>query len=226
MVTAIIMGRKKSKGYPKKNITPVCGKSMGQRVIECAMKTCDDVYVTTDDSVLMWIADDCGAKVIKRPPELCTDTALGEDVYLHAFNSIPKDDYYALFMCSAPTVKPDFVNYGIMALSNNDRYDSACTVSKYNMHSPQRMRTIKDNVLVPFMPDGNCDRDSSGDYYIYDCSLAVVRRRCFENINEGVPPQRWLGKTIFPIMNNAGVDVDYEWQMGQVEWWLKNNGMV
>jgi hypothetical protein len=31
-----------------------------------------------------------------------------------------------------------------------------------------------------------------------------------------------MGKKILPIYNEAGLDLDYEWQVGQVEWWLKN----
>ncbi len=35
-------------------------------------------------------------------------------------------------------------------------------------------------------------------------------------------PQRWMGNKILPIYNNAGLDMDYEWQIGQVKWWLDN----
>jgi hypothetical protein len=26
------------------------------------------------------------------------------------------------------------------------------------------------------------------------------------------------------VKNEAGLDIDYEWQMPQAEWWLKKNG--
>jgi len=29
-------------------------------------------------------------------------------------------------------------------------------------------------------------------------------------------------RNILPIYNEAGLDMDYEWQVGQVDWWVKN----
>ena len=44
-----------------------------------------------------------------------------------------------------------------------------------------------------------------------------------DNLEQGMLPQKWMGNKILPIYNEAGLDMDYEWQVGQVEWWLKNN---
>jgi len=32
-----------------------------------------------------------------------------------------------------------------------------------------------------------------------------------------------MGQKILPIRNDAGLDVDYEWQMPQAEYWLQKN---
>lgn len=226
MVVGIIIGRKGSTGFPNKNMARVCGRPMCEHVIIKATKACDKVYVSTDDPMIKYHAQSHKVEVINRSPELCTNEALGGDVYIHAYNVIPeKADYYALMMCNAPTFMPGHFAEGLKALHGD--YDSVCTVSKYNMYSPSRMRVIRNGLLesaINMEENINCDRDSSGDFYIYDCSLAIVKPRCLENIEEGVPPQRWLGKKIYPLINDAGVDVDYEWQMGQVEWYLKNRG--
>jgi hypothetical protein len=37
-------------------------------------------------------------------------------------------------------------------------------------------------------------------------------------------PQRWMGQNILPIKNEAGFDLDYEWQLGQASWWLEKYG--
>jgi hypothetical protein len=34
-----------------------------------------------------------------------------------------------------------------------------------------------------------------------------------------------MGRKIFPLIQEAGLDVDYQWQIGQVEYWLKENGI-
>ena len=69
----------------------------------------------------------------------------------------------------------------------------------------------------------NCDRDSQGDVWFADVSVSVIRPKNLINLDEGQLPQRWMGQKILPIINNAGFDLDYEWQIGQVEWWLKNH---
>jgi hypothetical protein len=33
-----------------------------------------------------------------------------------------------------------------------------------------------------------------------------------------------MGRRIAPIYQEAGCDIDYEWQVPMVEWWLKKYG--
>ena len=43
---------------------------------------------------------------------------------------------------------------------------------------------------------------------------------CFE-FCPSLLPQKWMGRKIFPLKQEAGLDVDYLWQIPQVEYWLK-----
>ena len=104
------------------------------------------------------------------------------------------------------------------------------TVSKYNMWSPLRARKIDENgLLMPFVPfetfgdprNLNCDRDSQGDVWFADMGVSIVRPRCLENLEYGLLPQKWMGQKIYPLKQWGGLDVDYEWQIPQVEFWLK-----
>jgi hypothetical protein len=187
----------------------------------------------------MKVAQEFGIEIINRPSELCTDTALGEDVYVHAYNVIKdkfkgeKIEFIVLLMCNAPTVTPEIISEGIKILRANPEYDSAVTVSKYNMWSPLRARKIDPNGLLhPFIPVeiiGNpetltCDRDSQGDVWFADMGVSIVRSSCLEHIEGGLPPQKWMGRKIYPLRQWGGLDVDYEWQIPQVEYWLKKHG--
>ena len=112
MIAAVLMGRKGSKGFPGKNLHIVSGKPLAYYPINAARKCpeIDKVYISTDDERLMELACANGVEVIKRPAELCTDAALGEHVYVHAYNAIKdmnKDsaiELVVLLMCNAPTV--------------------------------------------------------------------------------------------------------------------------
>ena len=46
---------------------------------------------------------------------------------------------------------------------------------------------------------------------------------CLENLKKGLLPQKWMGKKIAPIKSWGGCDVDFEWQIPSVEYWLKKS---
>lgn len=241
MVVALILGRKGSQGFPGKNTHPVMGKPLAYYPMNAAKKVLDidKVYLSTDDPALMGIAQENGVEVIIRPEYLCTSKALGEDAYVHGYNVIKernpdkKIESIVLLFCNAATVTSDIIAKGIDILRTNLEVDSVVTVSKYNMWSPLRARKLdKDGFLQPFVPfetfgdpkSLNCDRDSQGDVLFADMGVSIVRPSCLENLNEGMLPQKWMGQKIYPIYQEAGCDVDYEWQIPIVEWWLKKYG--
>ncbi|MFA5147185.1 MAG: cytidylyltransferase [Candidatus Omnitrophota bacterium] len=243
MICAILKGRKGSKGFPGKNMYKVLGKPLSYYPMASAegCPEVDETYVTTDDEALMKLARNNGVKVIERPPELCTDAALGDDVYVHAYGLIKKEyekrgkdvELVVLLMCNAPCITSAAISEGIKVLRAHPDYDSAVTVSKYNMWSPLRARKEDDNgLLKPFVPFEvfgdpkklSCDRDSQGDVWFADMGVSIVRPRCIENIKEGLLPQKWMGQKIYPLKQWGGLDVDYEWQIPQAEAWLRDHG--
>ena len=127
------------------------------------------------------------------------------------------------------------IENGIKVLKQNPSYDSAVTVSAYNMFSPVRARKIgNDRLLHPFIPFEEydkdikitCDRDAQGDVYFADMNVSIVRPHCLDDLSYGILPQRWMGQKIYPLKNWGGLDVDYEWQMPQVKFWLKKHGFT
>jgi len=242
MIVAILMGRKGSKGFPGKNLHPVLGKPLAYYPMKAANDSpaIDQAYISTDDERLMALARENNVDVIVRPPELCTDAALGEAVYEHAYKVIQERnpgqeiELIVLLMCNAPTITAKTITEGIKVLRENAEYDSAVTVSRYNMWSPLRARKVNANGLldpfVPFEAFGdprtlNCDRDSQGDVWFADMGVSITRPRCLDRLAEGLLPQKWMGQKIYPLKQWGGLDVDYEWQLPQVEFWLKANGL-
>ncbi len=241
MIIACIMGRKGSKGFPGKNLYPVLGKPLAWYPMHAA-RTCPDIdntYLSTDDERLMALARENGVEIILRPPELCTDEALGEHVYEHAYryardaNAQTEIELIVLLMCNAPTILAATLSEGIRVLRQHPEYDSAVTVSRYNMWSPLRARRIAaDGLLHPFVPfevigdpkDFTCDRDSQGDVWFADMGASIIRPRCLERIEDGLLPQKWMGRHIYFLKQWGGLDVDYEWQIAQVAYWLKASG--
>jgi len=239
MIAALLLGREGSVGFPGKNTYPVLGKPLMAYPLMAAKnaKYVDKVYVSTDSPTIKKIGKEHGAEIIDRPPELCTSAALGEHAYVHGYNVI-RDlnnsdvELMVLLFCNAATILPETIDKGIGVLRKNPEYDSAVTVSKYNMWSPLRARKIgRDGLLHPFVPFEtfgnpktlNCDRDSQGDVWFADMSVSIVRPKCLEHLEDGLLPQKWMGQNIYPLPQWGGCDVDYEWQIPQVEFWLKKH---
>lgn len=240
MIPALLLGRKGSVGFPGKNLYPVLDKPLAYYPMNAALKAkgVDRVYISTDDEELMRLAEENGVEGIVRPPELCTKEALGEDAFVHGYHEIKKRnkdkeiELIVLLFCNAATVTADLIDEGINVLRKRPEVDSAVSVSKYNMWSPLRARKIEeDGLLHPFVPFEvfgdpktlNCDRDSQGDVWFADMGVSVVRPRCLENIKDGLLPQKWMGKRIYPLKQWGGCDVDFEWQIPLVEYWLRKH---
>ena len=53
-----------------------------------------------------------------------------------------------------------------------------------------------------------------------------MRPRCLENLESGLLPQKWMGNNIYPLKQDGGFDIDYEYQLASVESWLVGNGFT
>ncbi|MBI1952752.1 MAG: cytidylyltransferase [Candidatus Omnitrophica bacterium] len=243
MIAALLIGREGSKGFPGKNWYPVLGKPLMAYPLEAASnaKGVDRLFVSSDSEKILKIAAGRGAEPIVRPPELAADSALGEEVFRHGYREIcgrlasrgDKPELLVLLFCNAPTVTSRLIEEGIRVLREDPSIDSAVSVSAYNMWSPLRARRLgPEGFLQPFVPfeaignpqSLNCDRDSQGEVYFADMGVSVVRPRCLDNLEDGLLPQRWMGRKIHPLKQWGGLDVDYQWQIPQVEFWLKAHG--
>jgi len=243
MICALLLGREGSAGFPGKNLFPVLGRPLAAYPLMAARdaKVVDRIYVSTDSAKLKAIAQDYGARIIDRPPHLATSQALGEDAYVHGYQVIRDEvrrnkgavELMVLLFANAATVTGETIEEGVRILRDHPDFDSAVTVSRYNMWSPLRARRIGENGLLhPFVPLDvfgnpatlNCDRDSQGDVWFADMGVSIVRPHCLEEIEAGLLPQRWMGRRIYPLKQWGGCDVDYEWQIPLVEFWLKAHG--
>ncbi len=238
MIAALSLGRKGSVGFPGKNVYPLLGHPLAYYSLSAAQqaKGVDEVFLSTDDPALMSMAEGMAVNVIERPAHLCTKEALGEDAYKHGYEMIcqktgKKPELLVLLFCNAPTVSSKQIEEAITVMRARPDLDSAITVSRYNKWSPSRARRITaEGLMSPFVPfeamnsaSINCDRDSQGDVWFADVALSVIRPKNLEHLEEGMLPQKWMGQRIYPIKNEAGLDVDYEWQFPQAEWWIKKH---
>jgi N-acylneuraminate cytidylyltransferase len=87
---AVIPARAGSKGIPGKNLIPLCGRPLIEWSVRQALaaKEIDSVWVSSDGEEILEVAARAGARQIRRPAELASDTASSESAWLHALDAI------------------------------------------------------------------------------------------------------------------------------------------
>jgi CMP-N-acetylneuraminic acid synthetase len=245
VTVALLIGRKGSVGFPGKNTFRISGRALAEYPLLAAKKSNEvqKIFVSTDCPQIRKLAARYKAEWIPRPARLATKDALGEDAFEHGYRIVQailakegkELEFLVLLFANAPTVTGAMIDCGIEALRKNMKADSAVSVSIYNMWSPIRARRLdSQGYLQPFAPFRtfrnyqkiNCDRDSQGDVYFADMGVSVVRPRCLENLVHGLLPQKWMGRKILPIYSWGGCDIDYPWQIPQIQYWLKKNKLL
>lgn len=125
-IACIIPARGGSKGIPGKNIKNFAGKPLIQWSIEHALNSeliNKGVYVSSDSDDILNASEKAGAKAIKRPDALATDSASSEVALIHAAQTIMAQesiDLLVFLQCTSPIRKPQDIDNAIRTLLEED----------------------------------------------------------------------------------------------------------
>ena len=130
MNVAIIPARGGSKGVPGKNLCKVGGVPLIVRTIIAARDAewIHTVCVSTDNANIQSVAQDAGADVVFRPPELARDESTSEQALLHALCKYPSAVNMAFLQCTSPFTTSAEIDACMKML--DDGYDSVFTVAE------------------------------------------------------------------------------------------------
>ena len=211
-IYAVIPARGGSKGIPKKNIRLLNGKPLLAWSIDCA-RECgffDTVFVSTDSDEIAQVALAYNAVVLRRPPELATDTARGNDVFFDAVERIEQkyDKHPSFFLYLQPTsplrAPEDIRNALDTAIDNEaDVVISVCECE----HHPLLCNTLPADLsmagfLKPKIAGKN--RQELPRYYRINGAIYILRRReSYEN------KSLFFGKIYASVMpQERSIDID------------------
>lgn len=235
MIYALLTGRGESKGLRNKNIFPILSRPLMTYPLLAAnhSKYIRKTYLITDSKDIARIGKQYGAEIIREPAHLATDQALHQDAIVYGYeymvNELGLDvEIIVILLCNSATVTSGIIDKGIETLLSDESIDSCVTVSKYDEYNPARAMKIENNRLKPFIEPSyfsgvTCDRSSVGATYFCDSGAWICRARCMD-LNYGVPPYKWLGKDIVPLIQEDGLDVDNEKGLVVTGYWLKKAG--
>jgi N-acylneuraminate cytidylyltransferase len=127
-IFAVIPARGGSKGVLKKNLYPLNGKPLLHYSINAALSCplIDAVYISSDDNEILDYAEDEGARTIKRPTEISTDTSTSESALLHFAENV-EFDHLIFLQATSPLMTPELLE-AALSVYIRGKYDSVVSV--------------------------------------------------------------------------------------------------
>lgn len=210
---AVIPARGGSKGVPRKNIRPMCGKPLIAYSIETALAAkglFHRVLVSTDDAEIAEVSKRCGAEVpFLRPAELANDKAPMIPVIQHAIRYAEADermryDWVCLLQPTEPFRTVEDVEK-VLALAQAGGCDSVISVVQVFSVHPILMKRIDRGRLLPFCieeKEGTRRQDYAPPAYMRNGAIYLSRRDVLMERNSiwgdvihpyVMPPERSVG---------------------------------
>lgn len=217
IVLGIIPARGGSKGIPRKNIRPICGKPMIVYTIEAAnrSKRLSRVVVSTDDDCIAQVSQQAGAQVIRRPAEYAKDTAPIEFALRHAVQEVEKQgrkvDIVVWMQANLPLRKDGVIDESVRIMIEEGA-DSVVTVVQFRKPIQWSFR-MEGNRLIPFEGINQyiVRRQDCVPAYYQDGAVITMRR---DNLmGPDAPKGQWpayYGRDRRAIVQEAqyGIEVD------------------
>lgn len=161
-ILGLIPARGGSKAMPRKNILPLCGKSLVQRAWEGAQASgaLERVILSTDDEEIAAHGRTIGLDVpFLRPAAFAGDASPMIDVAVHALETLKRQENYIpeavmLLQPTSPLRTPAHIRRAVDLL---DGYEAVCSVLPLPQDlSPYYLMKIReDGCLDFFMSDGS-----------------------------------------------------------------------
>ena len=213
---ALIPARGGSKGIPRKNIRPFCGKPLLQWSIDVALSSpsVDRLVVSTDDPEIAEVARAGGAEVpFLRPLELATDTAPGIAPVLHALQLLPEVSEVLLLQPTSPLRQVDDVE-AIVALHRQAGRDAVVSVVPSSKHPAWMFDLSSEQVLRPLVThsDAAC-RQQLPPAYALNGALFLASRSFLERERSFLTPKT-MGY-VMPPERSVDIDSVLDWQWGE-----------
>jgi N-acylneuraminate cytidylyltransferase/CMP-N,N'-diacetyllegionaminic acid synthase len=182
---AIITARGGSKGLPRKNVLPFCGKPLIAHTIEAAKNSSsiDRIIVSTDDDEIAAVSRAYGAEVpFMRPAILASDTATSRDVLLHALGVLETQkctvEDFCLLQPTSPLRTAEDIDHAVEIFAKRSA-DSVISITAFD-HPVQWALTLGQNGSLCSRENGTpVRRQDLMAYYRPNGAIYVLRKSFF-----------------------------------------------
>ena len=226
-IAALMIGRGGS-SLKDKNILPVHGIPLLHWAANGAVQSryIGRYYISSDDDKILDTAQAAGYEKIRRPAELCTDTAQSTDAVTHALDIIEADgpvDIVVVQHANVGTITPKIIDDCIDILRADPSLSAVVPSHEYNEYHPYRGKAVdKNGMLVPFVKSAgtvSANRQDLPTCLYFDHSIWVLRAGTIRAPG-GQPPWPCMGQAIKPYITSGCLDVHSMEDIAHTEKWI------
>lgn len=199
---ALIPARGGSKRLPRKNILRVGERPMLAYPILAAHATglFERIYVSTEDGEIAAIAEQYGAQVIERPPQMAEDSSTVAQVCLHALEKCPEIDLMCCIYATAILLEPETIVAAHALFGGESEVDFVMGISSYEYPPVQALKADSKGYLSYMWPEWRGVQSqlqpplvvSNGTFYWARRSALLAERTFYGTRLKGVvvPPEQ------------------------------------
>lgn len=224
-VLAVIPARGGSKGVPRKNIRPVCGRPLIAYTIEQAVAAQHLFYriiVSTDDEEIAEVARAHGAEVpFLRPAHLARDESPVIPMLQHAVEFVERQDGRRMdWICLLQPTEP-FRSLAdleqCLALAYAGGCDSVISVVRVFATHPVLMKRIEADRLVPFCleeREGTRRQEYEPPAYMRNGSVYLTRRDVL--MGQGSIWGKTIRPYVMPLERSVSIDTELDLKLAEI----------
>jgi CMP-N,N'-diacetyllegionaminic acid synthase len=149
-VVALIPARGGSKGIPRKNLAPLAGRPLLAWTVDAALasRTVTRTIVSTDDEEIAHAAEELGAEVLARPPDLAADETPMRDAIVHALEELPGTEVLVLLQPTSPLRRAEHVDAAVELLLESGADSVVSVVEVPHRYRPGSLMALAGDRLV------------------------------------------------------------------------------
>ena len=179
-VVAIVPARAGSKGIPGKNRIDLGGVPLISWTLEAVKGSTfvDQVIVTSDDEIVLRMAQEYGFMGTKRPPELATETALASKVIMHTLEQVPSCDIVMYLQPTSPFRSNVHIDTALEKLVANDSKKpfGIVSVTKAKIVPEWLYRIDENGSLIKLLPHQERRRQDISPTYLMNGAIYCAFR--------------------------------------------------
>lgn len=168
-VVAFLPAKGTSSRVESKNLKLLDGKPLFLHTLEKLMECdfIDEVYLDTESEDVIDLASETNCKVLKRDPNLASNTTDGNKLFLNEVNHTEADIYIQV-LGTSPFIEKETIRKGVEAIKN-DEFDSAVLIRRERLYTWNEKGPNYDIENIPNSFD-------LGDTIIETMGLYIVKR--------------------------------------------------